>query len=95
MVQFRNRTVLGLGHPFESILKSFRVYLHRSVARASATIGKGKCLPVWHVFGNMIFLFVFGDDIEEVLGHWRFLASCAVSAPLLSTYSVRQVQMNG
>jgi membrane associated rhomboid family serine protease len=26
-----------------------------------------------HVFGNMIFLFVFGDDIEEVLGHWRFL----------------------
>jgi membrane associated rhomboid family serine protease len=28
----------------------------------------------WHVFGNMIFLFVFGDDIEELLGHWRFLA---------------------
>jgi membrane associated rhomboid family serine protease len=27
-----------------------------------------------HVFGNMIFLFVFGDDIEEALGHWRFLA---------------------
>jgi len=26
-----------------------------------------------HVFGNMIFLFVFGDDIEEVLGHFRFL----------------------
>ena len=26
-----------------------------------------------HVFGNMLFLFVFGDDIEEVLGHWRFL----------------------
>ena len=27
-----------------------------------------------HIFGNMIFLFVFGDDIEEALGHWRFLA---------------------
>jgi membrane associated rhomboid family serine protease len=26
-----------------------------------------------HVSGNMIFLFVFGDDIEEVLGHWKFL----------------------
>jgi membrane associated rhomboid family serine protease len=26
-----------------------------------------------HVFGNMIFLFVFGDDIEEAIGHWRFL----------------------
>jgi membrane associated rhomboid family serine protease len=28
----------------------------------------------WHVFGNMLFLFVFGDDIEELIGHWRFLA---------------------
>ena len=26
-----------------------------------------------HLLGNMIFLFVFGDDIEEALGHWRFL----------------------
>lgn len=26
-----------------------------------------------HVFGNMLFLFVFGDDIEEAIGHWRFL----------------------
>jgi membrane associated rhomboid family serine protease len=38
-----------------------------------------------HVFGNMIFLFVFGDDIEEVLGHWRFLVfylACGVGAGL-------------
>ena len=37
----------------------------------------------WHIFGNMIFLWVFGDDIEEALGHWRFLAfylSCGVGA---------------
>jgi membrane associated rhomboid family serine protease len=27
-----------------------------------------------HVFGNMLFLFIFGDDIEEAIGHWRFLA---------------------
>src|SRR5450432_1432442 len=27
-----------------------------------------------HILGNMLFLFVFGDDIEEALGHWRFLA---------------------
>jgi membrane associated rhomboid family serine protease len=26
-----------------------------------------------HVFGNMIFLFVFGDDVEEALGRGRFL----------------------
>jgi len=38
-----------------------------------------------HVFGNMIFLFVFGDDIEEVLGHWRFLGfyfACGIGSGL-------------
>src|SRR5580698_9798916 len=38
-----------------------------------------------HVFGNMIFLFVFGDDIEEALGHWRFLGfylACGLGAAL-------------
>jgi membrane associated rhomboid family serine protease len=38
-----------------------------------------------HVFGNMIFLFVFGDDIEEALGHLRFLAfylACGIGAGL-------------
>src|SRR5438128_1510512 len=27
-----------------------------------------------HLLGNMIFLFVFGDDIEEALGWLRFIA---------------------
>ncbi len=39
----------------------------------------------WHVFGNMIFLFVFGDDIEELIGHWRFLVfylACGVCGGL-------------
>jgi membrane associated rhomboid family serine protease len=38
-----------------------------------------------HVFGNMIFLFVFGDDIEEALGHWRFLGfylACGLGSDL-------------
>jgi rhomboid family protein len=38
-----------------------------------------------HVFGNMIFLFVFGDDIEEALGHWRFLGfylACGIGGGL-------------
>jgi len=28
---------------------------------------------VGHIFGNMIFLFVFGDDVEGALGRLRFL----------------------
>src|ERR1700722_9150968 len=38
-----------------------------------------------HVFGNMIFLFVFGDDIEEAIGHWRFLVfylACGIGGGL-------------
>jgi rhomboid family protein len=27
-----------------------------------------------HIVGNMIFLWVFGDNVEQALGRWRFLA---------------------
>jgi membrane associated rhomboid family serine protease len=27
----------------------------------------------WHLFGNMIFLYVFGDNVEDALGHVRFI----------------------
>ncbi len=40
---------------------------------------------VGHIFGNMIFLWVFGDDVEEALGRTRFLAFylvCGVIAGL-------------
>src|SRR5690606_44977 len=26
-----------------------------------------------HLGGNMLFLWVFGDNVEDALGHWRFL----------------------
>ena len=28
---------------------------------------------VLHLFGNMVFLFVFGDNVEDALGHVRFI----------------------
>ena len=28
----------------------------------------------WHLAGNMLFLWVFGDNVEDALGSWRFLA---------------------
>ena len=40
---------------------------------------------ILHFFGNMIFLFVFGDDIEDALGPLRFLAfylACGIAAAL-------------
>jgi membrane associated rhomboid family serine protease len=29
---------------------------------------------LWHLGGNMLFLWVFGDNVEDALGHLRFLA---------------------
>ena len=28
----------------------------------------------WHLLGNMWSLYIFGDNVEDSLGHWRFLA---------------------
>jgi membrane associated rhomboid family serine protease len=44
----------------------------------------------WHLLGNMIFLWVFGDDIEEAIGHRRFLifyAACGIGAGLAFSLS--------
>jgi membrane associated rhomboid family serine protease len=27
----------------------------------------------FHLLGNMLFLWVFGDNVEDAMGHWRFL----------------------
>ena len=38
-----------------------------------------------HLLGNMLFLWVFGDNVEDAMGHWRFLAFyllCGVGAGL-------------
>ena len=43
-----------------------------------------------HVLGNMIYLFVFGRDVEAVLGHWRFLAFyllCGIGSGLVFVLS--------
>jgi membrane associated rhomboid family serine protease len=71
-------TPAGLGHhnamlpafvPWEFTLVSY-AFLHAS----------------WlHIIGNMAFLWVFGDDVEEALGHLRFLLFyllCAVVGAL-------------
>lgn len=29
---------------------------------------------IMHIFGNMLFLFIFGDNLENILGHIRYLA---------------------
>jgi len=41
---------------------------------------------IFHLFGNMIFLFVFGDDIEEAMGSLRFIVfylACGIAGALI------------
>jgi len=36
---------------------------------------------LWHLAGNMLFLWIFGDNVEDAMGHFRFLVfylACAV-----------------
>lgn len=36
-----------------------------------------------HLLGNMLYLWIFGDNIEDALGHWKFLAfylACGILA---------------
>ena len=43
-------------------------------------------LSFWHLASNMLFLWVFGDNVEDALGHFRFLVFyivCAVAGALL------------
>jgi membrane associated rhomboid family serine protease len=42
-----------------------------------------------HLFGNMLFLWVFGDNVEDAMGHVRFLVfylTCGVAAALLHAF---------
>ncbi|MEC9347646.1 MAG: rhomboid family intramembrane serine protease [Pseudomonadota bacterium] len=40
---------------------------------------------VMHILGNMLYLWVFGDNVEDAMGHWRFVVFyvlCAIAAAL-------------
>ncbi len=42
-------------------------------------------IDVWHLASNMVFLWVFGDNVEDALGHFRFLVFyllCAAAGAL-------------
>ena len=41
---------------------------------------------IWHLAGNMLFLWVFGDNVEDAMGHLRYIAFyllCGIAGGLL------------
>ena len=44
----------------------------------------------WHLAGNMLFLHIYGDNLEDEIGHWHFLGFyllCALAAGFVQTMS--------
>lgn len=51
---------------------------------------------VFHLAGNMLFLWVFGDNVEDSMGHARFLVfylACGVFAALVHSWMVPDSQL--
>ena len=45
---------------------------------------------IWHLGGNMLFLYIYGDNLEDEMGHVKFLGFyllCAISAGLVQVMS--------
>ena len=50
---------------------------------------------LWHLGGNMLFLWVFGDNVEDALGHFRYLVfylACAAAGALFHGFIGPQSQ---
>src|SRR5271157_5243122 len=50
-----------------------------------------------HIAGNMLYLFIFGDNVEDRLGHFRYLLFyifCGVAASLSQVYATELTHGN-
>ena len=72
---FTNAAVLGLGfipsiaHDMAELSPEFVVIPERLTYLTYAFLHA----DFWHLGGNMLFLWVFGDNVEDALGHIRYL----------------------
>jgi len=86
--QFTNAAMLGLGfipsvvHDTAELAPQFVVI----PAKLSYVSYAFLHADIFHLGGNMLFLWVFGDNVEDALGHVRYLAfylACAVAGALV------------
>jgi membrane associated rhomboid family serine protease len=84
---------LSVGHrALNSVIYEFGVVPHHTLAVLVGQSPDGLAtaiLPLftslflhaspWHVAGNMLFLWIFGDNVEDYLGHFRYLVFYLIS----------------
>ena len=86
--QFTNATVWGLGYIPSTIYDIAERPPEMVLVPDNATFITYAFLhgDLWHLGGNMLFLWVFGDNVEDALGHFRFLLfylACAAAGAFL------------
>lgn len=72
---FSNAAVVGLGYIPSTIYDLIERPLELVIVPDYATYVTYSFLhaDIFHLGGNMLFLWVFGDNVEDALGHFRFL----------------------
>ncbi len=86
------RIVYGLGMIPAVVTGERALAGELALVPAAATLVTGLFLHggFWHLIGNMLFLWVFGDNVEDAMGHRRFVAFyllCGVLASLVHLWS--------
>src|ERR671939_335860 len=93
-------TELGQPDPQRYIAEWGAVPSQISAGRSLATLVTSTFLHAgWaHLLGNMLFLFIFGDNVEDAFGHLKYLAfymACGVLAGLAQVYLAASSNLPG
>jgi membrane associated rhomboid family serine protease len=90
--EIEGRTKFALGAIPAVIFQIKEIYADHAILPASVdflSVFTSQFLHAgwWHLIGNMLFLWVFGNNIEDAMGHWRFVVFyllCGAGAALIN-----------
>ena len=96
--QFTEAAVWGLGYIPATVFDYAARPPEMEMVPADATYITYSFLhgDIWHLGGNMLFLWVFGDNVEDALGHFKFLIfylACAAAGAFLHGILAPESQM--
>ena len=89
----QQQVVVGLGLIPAVLFQHLALLPPFKLAPAEITIVSSMFIHVswWHLITNMAVLWVFGDNVEDAMGHWRFglfLLLCGIAASVVHAISL-------